>query len=1728
AGTYTYTVTNAAGCISAASGNIVITAQPATPTATASSNGPLIPGTLLSLTGGPGGMTGYAWTGPNGFISAAQSPVVSTNATIDMAGIYTLTVTNSNGCQSSATTTVASNPLIVTNVNDNGIGSLRYAIDYANSTVGVKDIITFNIPGYGPFTIQPQTALSAIKDPIIIDGYSQSGASAKNSILLIEIDGTNAGTVSNGLTISGGGSIVKGLIINNFKGAGIQITGSGANSILGNYIGIDFSGTVPKGNSGDGIQINGSSNNIIGGTNPGEGNLITGNTGAGISILNTGAIGNLISSNSIYSNGKLGVNLVGGVEDNKGVTNNDTGDGDNGPNNLQNFPVLGSLIFSTGSVTISGTLNSQASKTYNLQFFANKMADNSGYGEGQTYLGSKTVTTNSTGNAVFTQDFAIKSSSGTVITANATDPLGNTSEFSKAIGAFQNQIVGSWPFSYTLNKDGVPNITDGSDLDAVRASFQTWSDISTADIQFVDAGTTTSKYANANDGVNLVSFEDDQFPFGYGVLAVAAKTLKIDPTTQVAQIIDADIVVNPEFVNDVKYNLGVGYNNKDAGYFDIQSVLTHEIGHVLGLLHSGIVSSTMFFTMGSGITVRTLEQDDISWASYTYPNQPLYNNTYGSISGNITYGYGGQPVAGALVYAINTATNDSVHAYSDALGNYLVPGLISGSYYIYIEPLDGDVHGYNLRPANISSYIYSNTIYTDYPGEFYNNPDLADEPDDSKSIVTVNAGLTTSGINLITNRDNIRPTVISVSPTDVSGTMINILSNFSIKFSETVDETSLSTGSCYLTTGTKTIGGSYTILGNNVVLFDPESVLDYTTDYTLHITTGVKDLRGNSLLILSGGQELNEFTQSFTTIPKDIVPPEINEVIPASGATNVFVMDKIIVFFSEPMNKSSVEKGFTLNSGGTATAGSFSWDDANKVVTFSPYTSLKEAKTVYTITLPGSITDLAGNPLSGISYSFTTVATAPPTITYLGPANNSTGVPVTTPIVADFSEPINTYTVMSTTFKLLLGTTNTTIPGQFEFLNENSRVIFTPAANLNFNQSYTISLTAGIQDISLPKSSSLSPTTSTFTTAATVTVPDILYLDPSNGVTGDKVVITGTGFDPNPVNNIVTFNGINASVTSAALTSLTTVVPMGVLSGPVAVTINGTVSDNTMYFGVIPQSLNPCSDIIGSKSTGSSSGHSVDITEALSVNGVPSTYAYVTNPEQGTVSVVNLTTSETISPITVGDTPINIAINPQGTKAYVTNFNSHTVSVIDLVKGSTYNKVIKTIPVGIEPYGLAVTPNGKRVYVANYYSGNLSMIDEDPNSGGFDHVVANISTGSKTGNAAITPDGAMVLVTGDFGLKIIDANPADKDYNSVIANVSTGSKANGVTATGDAALAIVSTEDGHLMMINLHPENGDYSEAIIANVSTGTSGGKANASGDNLFVYLPDTKNNQILVYQIGIGAGGSGTSNGSGISGLTLIPHNKIPIPTAPVALAISSDASRLYVLDTKTGTSTNEITSVAICCGPISPSKVIGDLIITIQDMINTGDITKLRGYALIVILNSSLSDIYANRTKLATADLTAFTALVNTYIKNKQISSAVGNALVSSANSIITQLKGTKSSLAGANLPDAEQANLDMIPASNFGVIYPNPFGESVTINYQIAENNEAPTEVQIMVYDENGRLINTLVDRTMQQGCYSVLWRGTYGNGSRVPYGSYIVKFRAGDLEQARKIILIKQR
>ena len=147
----------------------------------------------------------------------------------------------------------------VTNTNDTGSGSLRQAILSVNNDTTL-DTINFAIPGSGVHTISPVTGLPTITNAVIIDGYSQLGASPNtlangdNAVLKIVLDGTSAGSsAAAGLHISAGGSTVRGLVIadfGNFSTAeGILLDTNGGNTIAGNFIGTDVTGEHLGGNS---------------------------------------------------------------------------------------------------------------------------------------------------------------------------------------------------------------------------------------------------------------------------------------------------------------------------------------------------------------------------------------------------------------------------------------------------------------------------------------------------------------------------------------------------------------------------------------------------------------------------------------------------------------------------------------------------------------------------------------------------------------------------------------------------------------------------------------------------------------------------------------------------------------------------------------------------------------------------------------------------------------------------------------------------------------------------------------------------------------------------------------------------------------------------------------------------------------------------------------------------------------------------------------------------------------------------------------------------------------------------------------------------------------------------------------------------------------------------------------------------------------------------------------
>lgn len=227
----------------------------------------------------------------------------------------------------------------------------------------------------------------------------------------------------------GGMSVGQGNVISGNALGAIKIA-SQTNVLQGNFIGTQADGSSPLPN-GYGILVQAgffraASGNLIGSLLGAGGNTIAFNNGSGVAIATSGR--NAIYQNKTYGNGGLGIDLG-----NDGVTPNDPCDAETGPNNLQNYPVLKSVTNTDGNVNITGTLNSLANSTFRLEFFRNDAVDPSGFGEGQVFLGSMDVTTDAGCNATFNTNLPSIAVAQRV-TATATDPAGNTSEFSAAIG----------------------------------------------------------------------------------------------------------------------------------------------------------------------------------------------------------------------------------------------------------------------------------------------------------------------------------------------------------------------------------------------------------------------------------------------------------------------------------------------------------------------------------------------------------------------------------------------------------------------------------------------------------------------------------------------------------------------------------------------------------------------------------------------------------------------------------------------------------------------------------------------------------------------------------------------------------------------------------------------------------------------------------------------------------------------------------------------------------------------------------------------------------------------------------------------------------------------------------------------------------------------------------------------------------------------------------------------
>jgi hypothetical protein len=301
-----------------------------------------------------------------------------------------------------------------------------FGVIIGDSTGATRNIISGN--NNDGITLDGAGAISNVIIGNFIGTTESSGAPLGNSasgIALLNNAGSTADFINTGPNRIGEAGLGNVISANNF-GIFIADPNTSLNRVQGNLIGTNVGGNTDLGNASDGIYfVNGTFDNIIGGAGAGEGNLIAFNRNG---IRADSGVRNLFSRNRIFSNDLLGIDLAP-----VGATINDTGDGDTGPNNLLNFPVITFVNAQTNTINVQGTYNSAANQTFTLEFFGSNGVDPTGYGEGRNFLGTTQVATNASGNATFNVNFSVSLSAvANWVTATATDSTGNTSEYSLA------------------------------------------------------------------------------------------------------------------------------------------------------------------------------------------------------------------------------------------------------------------------------------------------------------------------------------------------------------------------------------------------------------------------------------------------------------------------------------------------------------------------------------------------------------------------------------------------------------------------------------------------------------------------------------------------------------------------------------------------------------------------------------------------------------------------------------------------------------------------------------------------------------------------------------------------------------------------------------------------------------------------------------------------------------------------------------------------------------------------------------------------------------------------------------------------------------------------------------------------------------------------------------------------------------------------------------------------
>lgn len=412
-------------------------------------NGVLVEGTSTqTIMGGPIPLGNVdAANGQNGVVVQNSASFFTSYNTFCGLAAFSDDPNFGNGADGMLLTSTGGNILIRTNViTENGrdgieIGGAAQGIRVAGNIIGLntQGLISMGnanngvevdgtahndvIGGAQPtFNVIAQNTISSNGSTgVAIDGHAH-GITVNNSFIGTDLfgrelrgnggDGVYLGSGTSATTIGSPSASLLTVISDN-QGNGVDMQGTTGNTVVGSLIGTNANGTVPMGNAGDGILLANSSHNTIGGVAASNGrgaaNVIAFNDLDGVFIQS--GIDDGIHENSIAGNGSLGIQLATGANLNQAA------------------PVLTSVQASFLSIQVSGTLTSQPETVYTVEFFANDASGPSG----RLFLGSISVKTDVAGVATFTFKHSRPPAGATFITATATDPNNNTSEFSASV-----------------------------------------------------------------------------------------------------------------------------------------------------------------------------------------------------------------------------------------------------------------------------------------------------------------------------------------------------------------------------------------------------------------------------------------------------------------------------------------------------------------------------------------------------------------------------------------------------------------------------------------------------------------------------------------------------------------------------------------------------------------------------------------------------------------------------------------------------------------------------------------------------------------------------------------------------------------------------------------------------------------------------------------------------------------------------------------------------------------------------------------------------------------------------------------------------------------------------------------------------------------------------------------------------------------------------------------------